>query len=289
MKPDRQATMKTKHRATTAFDLRRIERESFVRQVEFHPLLASTNDRALQLAAEPDVPTPLLVLAEQQSAGRGRGANRWWSGPGALTFSLVLAADALGLSPPRWPRVALAAGVAVCEVLQPLVPHLPCGIRWPNDVHLSGRKVCGILSESRPAGMAFGLPSRLVLGIGINVNNSLAGAPPEVRGIGISLCEMAGAPYDLTDFLLRLLGGLAGKLDALGRDDRRLAESWSQLCLLRGRAVELDLGTERVCERCQGTDAEGALLLETPHGTRRFFGGVIRSVGAALQTRGCDR
>src|SRR5438309_3216915 len=71
------------------FDLDRIRRQTFVRHVESHDVLASTNDRGIELAGEPNIPTPLLILAGEQTAGRGRGANRWWWGPGALTFSLV--------------------------------------------------------------------------------------------------------------------------------------------------------------------------------------------------------
>jgi BirA family biotin operon repressor/biotin-[acetyl-CoA-carboxylase] ligase len=260
-----------------SFDLGRIRRESFVRIVEHHFELPSTNDRSLELARERELNTPVLVLAERQTAGRGRGANRWWSNRGALTFSLVLDAEAHGLSAAHWPRVALTAAVAVHEVVQPLVPRAVCGVRWPNDVYLSGRKLCGILTE--PARQS----NRLVLGIGANVNNSLADAPAEVREIGTSLRDVTGTSHDLTDFLIRLLRRLANNLDALANDDHRLAQSWSQLCLLRGRAIELDVGAECVRGRCQGIDADGALLLATPRGPQRFFAGIVRAVAAQEQ------
>ena len=74
----------------TDADLDKITRSTFVKQVEFHQAINSTNDRALQIAGKLSHESPLLVLAESQTDGRGRGANLWWARRGALTFSLVL-------------------------------------------------------------------------------------------------------------------------------------------------------------------------------------------------------
>ena len=78
------------------FDLPRIQAQSFLRQIDFHTELGSTNDRAAELATAAAVQTPALVLAERQTRGRGRGRNIWWSSAGALTFSLLL--DSLAVS-----------------------------------------------------------------------------------------------------------------------------------------------------------------------------------------------
>src|SRR5438034_451345 len=104
-------------------------------------------------------------------AGRGRGTNRWWSADGALTFSLVLEAPQERLPMSRWPQVALVAGVAVCEALERMAPRAEMRVKWPNDVYLAGRKICGILSESVPARR-----DRIVVGIGVNVNNRVQGS-----------------------------------------------------------------------------------------------------------------
>lgn len=248
-------------------------------------MLPSTNDRALQLAAQTDLPTPLLVLAEEQTAGRGRGSHRWWSQPGALTFSLVLDAAALQPRPEHWPRVSLTAAVAVCEVLESLVPHLSCGIRWPNDVVLAGRKICGILPElaqpprePRNRIIEPPLPARLVLGVGVNVNNSLAAAPPDVRAIGTSLFDLTGDCYDLTDLLVQVLERLSRGLIALAKGDPQLARVWAQRCVLQGRTIELQTGPTQVRGICKGIDLEGALVLHTPRGRERSFGGVVTAV-----------
>ncbi len=295
-------TVQTTARQQTAFDLGRIKQESFVRQVLFHPVLPSTNDFALDLAAQQELATPVLVLTETQTAGRGRGSNRWWSQEGALTFSLVLDGPSEkgdrsnlperpeGCSAPIGPvpffaRVSLTAALAVCQVLEQLVPHIPCGIRWPNDVHCAGRKICGVLPElaqpprePRNRIVEPPIPARLVLGVGVNINNSLAAAPPDVRTVGTSMFDVTAKYYALTDCLLQVLERLSGGLDALAADDPRMAEAWSRRCLLRERMVELRVGPRLVQGVCQGIDRDGALVLQTPRGNERFMGGVVTAV-----------
>jgi BirA family biotin operon repressor/biotin-[acetyl-CoA-carboxylase] ligase len=296
------------------FDLQRIASESFLRGIVFRRRIDSTNNLAIEWATARRGSTPLLVLAEEQIAGRGRGTNCWWSARGALTFSLVLDSGTIALRAEQWPRVSLAAAVAVCEVLELLVPNIPCGIRWPNDVDLAGRKVCGILPElpegalsppvhpsscesvriqpgacSRAQGSTRTpeqdlngerdiQPVRFVLGVGINVNNSLCAAPPQVQAVGTSLLDLTGRRHDLTDLLLQLLRRLSSALDALAQNRQGLYEAWSRRCLLRGQTVELDAGPLHVRGLCRGVDTDGALVIETHAGLRRFLGGRVQRI-----------
>ncbi|MGA2799032.1 MAG: biotin--[acetyl-CoA-carboxylase] ligase, partial [Thermoguttaceae bacterium] len=134
-------------------DINRILRETFVVEVEHHDELESTNDRAMQRAKQGASRLPLLVIADRQTAGRGRGGNRWWTGPGSLAFSLLLQSAAveskdnvmLGRQLNCHPNnlISLAAGVAVAETLEPLLKSKEIGIRWPNDVISGGRKLAG--------------------------------------------------------------------------------------------------------------------------------------------------
>lgn len=250
------------------FDLLELQANTFVRDVEHHAEIPSTNSRAIELAGE-DRPTPLLVLAKMQTAGRGRGDNRWWSAEGALTFSLLLDAAQLHLPADRWPRVSLAAGVAVCEAVQSLLPASAVGLKWPNDVHLDRRKVCGILVETPPRS------GRLVVGVGLNVNNSLAHAPDDVRVRATSLYDSAEIEFDPHDTLVRVLRRIEENLKLLATNDALLAQKWRALSVLTGRFVELELGSRHVSGRCLGIDEEGALLLETSVGPERFFAGVV--------------
>lgn len=249
----------------------RICQNTFIRAVEIHPELGSTNDRALDLAAaESPLELPLLIWALKQTSGRGRGANRWWSNDGALTFSVVLDTQQFSLAMDRWPLVSLTAGLAVSAALQDLIPHADLTLKWPNDVFLSGQKVCGILVEIPPRHAG-----KLVIGIGINVNNSLSDAPEELRSRATALCDFANRVWDLEVVLTTVLKQLHEHLKQLGLNDPTLAERWHGTCFLRGRTVQHAVGDRLTLGLCQGVDRQGALLLQTEAGLVRVMGGVI--------------
>lgn len=244
-----------------------------LRAVEQHEEIGSTNDRALELLQQVNLATPLLILADRQTAGRGRGDHRWWSAAGGLTFSLVF--DPVEFSLPRevWPRITLTAAVAMCETALRFAPKVACGLKWPNDVLLNGRKLCGILAEV-PA-----LPGRtsqqMVLGMGVNVNNSLASAPEEIRAIATSLTDATDEPIDSTAVLTMLLTEFFGNLERLATADPSLPLRWQELCLHRGQMLQVHQGTQRVGGLCLGIADDGALLLETDQGPQRFYGGLL--------------
>ncbi len=259
---------------TLRFDLDRIRAAPQIATLEYHETIGSTNDRALELVRSGSICPPALLLAGRQTAGRGRGANRWWSSDGALTFSYVhrRAGD---FDRTHWPRLALVAAVSVCDVIEELAPELKPGIRWPNDVHIAGKKISGILVEV-PAVVAG--EQLLVLGLGLNVNNSLADAPPEIRSVGIALVDLAKRSFDLTDVLLRLLERLELQTALLAAGEPALVSRWQSLCLLKGRQVVLRLGERDVAGMCHGIAEDGAIVLDTLAGRERFFGGVLTHV-----------
>jgi BirA family biotin operon repressor/biotin-[acetyl-CoA-carboxylase] ligase len=268
--------MKTATKKGSVFELDRIERETLVRQVIFRRTVRSTNDRALQLASRSDLPLPLLVLAERQTGGRGRGTNRWWSASGSLTFSLLLDAAPRLIRPEQWPQVSLAAATAVCDAIDDVWPGRDCGIRWPNDVYVAGRKVCGILPE--PVAAPDSGSVRLVVGIGINVNNGFVAAPSDVRARAASLADLSGRRYDLTEVLVRVLTRLDVRLRQLACRDARLSDTWTARCVLRARTVELVVGPRRVRGLCHGVDRAGALRVAIGGRIERFLGGVVAAV-----------
>ncbi len=248
----------------------RVERETFVAEAEVHAELASTNDRALHLA-QTATRLPRLVVALRQTAGRGRGANRWWADEGALTFSLLLDVPRLPLE--RWPQISLTVGGAVCEAVAALIPAADVRLKWPNDVYVNGRKACGILVEVPPAPVT----GRIVIGIGLNVNNSVSGAPAEIRARATSLRDVGGTSLNLTDVLVAVLRGVDSDLASLDAGDPDLAARWRRLCLLSGRSVALHDGARSIAGTCLGIDDDGALLLQTEAGPRRFLGGVVEA------------
>src|SRR5262249_38234065 len=118
-------------------------------------------------------------------------------------------------------------------------------------------------------------PRRLVLGMGINVNNSLAAAPSELQFTATSLCDAAGAPFDLTDLVIAWLTRFANHLQALAIEDPALPERWQSLCALAGKTVELQSGNRTIRGLCRGIGTDGALLLDTPTGHQRLYAGAL--------------
>ena len=258
------------------FDLARIEAATSVRSVVYRDTTPSTNDLSLRLAADPDLATPTLVLAGEQTAGRGRGANRWWSARGALTFSLVVESADMGLPPDAWPRLSLAVAVATCDALAHLAPGVAFGVKWPNDVVAADRKIGGILIEV--PNHAPPIPRRLVVGVGLNINNLWRAAPADLRATATSLADTTGRAHDLTEVLLRLLTALDDRREQLRTGDARLPAAWQDLCALRDRTIEVELDGGTIRGRCQGIAADGALLIDGEQGRQRLTRGVIRCV-----------
>ena len=252
-------------------DIEHLLAETFIEHVDYQREIGSTNDRALQLAKEPVSAARLLVLADKQTAGRGRGENSWWATKGALTCSVLLRAGAILLPPSRWPQLALVTGLAVADAVEDcLGDSAEVALKWPNDVYLRNRKVCGILVET-----ADGRNARLILGIGINVNNRADAAPSELRDKTIALCEIAERRLALADVLIRVLRRLEKRLSWILSCGNELQEEWRRRCLLTGREVQIETGSRQLAGTCLGIDADGALLLETDNGRETCLSGVV--------------
>ncbi len=251
----------------TDADLDHILASTFVERIEFHDEIDSTNDRAMELARDSDVPCPLLVLSESQTKGRGRGSNQWWAGPGSLTFTLLLRTE---LPPARLPQISLTAGLAVCEAIEQVLDQPGVQLKWPNDVYLQERKLCGILIELPPRQFQL-----IAIGIGINVNNSALHAPPDLRSLAIALSDVAKHELSRAEVLVHTLGQVEERLDWIGRRDAELWTKWRERCLLTGRTVELEIGSRQLEGLCRGIDEEGALIVDTPKGTERCFAGAV--------------
>lgn len=252
-------------------DADRIVRHGFVARVEFHPRLGSTNDHALQRAADRSIALPLLVVADKQTAGRGREGRRWWSGTGGLAMSLLVDGDACSVSGRPAPLVAPAAGLAVVDCAERLLAgHAPVhdlGLHWPNDVFIDGGKLAGVLVEV--------LGRRAVIGIGMNTNNTAHEAPEELRAKIRTLRDLTGRSFDPTEVLIELLAALRRRLDMLREEPDRLAAAADARCLQRGRRLRVQSGTERFEGICRGLARDGALILETATATRHVHSGTV--------------
>ncbi|GAB2479917.1 hypothetical protein GCM10027082_33540 [Comamonas humi] len=239
--------------------------------VEVLPSIDSTNTELMRRARAGRT-EPILLVAERQTAGRGRLGRPWHGAVGdALTFSL-----GLPLAPRDWSGLSLAVGVSVAESLQPAPPEpgsaVPrIGLKWPNDLWLSGdRKLAGILVETASfvaagadgMGTAAQNPAEryVVIGIGINVR-----AP---AGDGLSTTpgslQMLDARWDAPQALAAIAAPLVDTLLAFAvQGFAPLLPRFAQRDALRGRAVNLTDGTAGVAEGLRG---DGALLVRTAQG-----------------------
>ncbi len=251
-------------------DLQQLVAAGLVARVEHYETITSTHDRAHEVArwADPG-PLPLLVVAEQQTAGRGRGSNRWWTGHGSLAFSLLFDPAEGTTASEALPGRSLAIGAAIVDTVAPLAPGHTVGLHWPNDVFVGEKKIAGTLVDVLAGG-------RHVLGIGLNVNNTLAGAPDEVRRRAVSLCELSGERLDRTALLAALLVNVKAALRDLALDPRAFGCRFQALCLQVGRQLTIEAGDRCTRGRCAGIAPDGALLLESGDGLQRFYSGVLR-------------
>lgn len=194
----------------------------------------------------------LVVVAEHQTAGRGR-LDRTWHTPArsALTLSLLLVPRAPA---GEWPWLPLMTGYAAGRALRQL--GAPATLKWPNDVLVGDRKVAGILTEriDTPSGPA------VVTGIGINVDLSRDELPHD----GATSLALEGLTVDRTDLLGALLRSLATEYDALQRGELgALRSAYADACVTVGREVRVDLPTgNTLVGRASGIDEGGRLLVD---------------------------
>lgn len=229
----------------------------------FYERVTSTQDLARDWAlSDPDLPSGALVIAEEQTAGRGRQGRAWHTPPGAaLALSMILRPH---LTPDQLPRMTMLGGVAVAAMLSPLLGDA-VALKWPNDVLIRGRKVCGILSEATWEGDRMG---PIVLGIGINVRVDFAGT--DLEGRATSLETELGRPVDRHTLLANLVGHLLHWSRRV--QDPILIDVWRGWLKTLGRRVtvypQLDGGAafEGLAE---AVDDSGALIVRLDSGEQR--------------------
>ena len=174
---------------------------------EYHEEIPSTNDRVQELLRQPVKPKlPCLVIAKQQTAGRGRGNKRWWSGEGAILMSLGFELASESRSRDHLPTLSVTTAQSVSNVLSRYLPLHKIEVHLPNDVYADGKKICGILLESPT-------PQYGILGIGLNVNNRLHDIPPEfladlAERPMTSMFELLGKETDIPRLIDELLNEL---------------------------------------------------------------------------------
>jgi BirA family biotin operon repressor/biotin-[acetyl-CoA-carboxylase] ligase len=221
--------------------------------------IGSTSQLAYELAQQ-GAPHGQSVIAEEQTAGRGRRGRSWVSPPGKnLYLSLVLRP---ALPPERAPELTLVAAVAIAEALQSF--GCPAMIKWPNDLEVGGRKIGGILTElaAEPGRIHF-----VVLGVGVNLNIQAHEFPDEIRGIATSVQLVTGRPVDRARFAAQVLGALESWFDRhQDAGFEVVRRRWTALSSTVGSEVRVRLESGAIEGEAEGIDASGALRVRTRSG-----------------------
>lgn len=224
------------------------------RELRYLAVTASTQDVARQLALE-GASEGTAVIAGEQQAGRGRMGRTWLSPSGGLATSVVLRPPAASLY-----LLPAIASVAVSRALGNL--GIKAGIKWPNDVLIEGKKVCGILIEN---GMTAGGPGYSIIGIGINVNFDTA-RYPEIAGIATSLSAILGHGLTVGGVALHLYTELEEVYTRSGGPDAVIGE-WSRNMVTIGRRVTADFYGNRIDGTAEGVSRQGHLLVRLADGS----------------------
>jgi BirA family biotin operon repressor/biotin-[acetyl-CoA-carboxylase] ligase len=231
----------------------------------------STNSEAERRLAAGE-PVPMVILAREQTRGRGRRGRPWHSAANGNLYSTFVFRPHLEVG--RLQDFTLWMGVNVAELIESFCRLRP-GLKWPNDVHLNGRKVGGMLTEARVDAEEV---RDLVFGLGLNVNGRAADLPADLRRTATSLAEEAGAPIDLNKFaaalISRIMRAYAQFVDGSYRGT--FAARWEAHDLLRGQPVTVVAGARTHRGTAAGIDAEGSLLVRGADGrTERFRAGEV--------------
>lgn len=224
-------------------------------RIHYFPEVDSTMDAARELARQGAI-AGTVVIAEYQSHGRGRLSRNWLSPRGGIYVTIILRPS---ISPVYAPRMSLMAGVAVASTIRSLF-GLETQLKWPNDVLVAGKKVCGILAEMDAE---MDVVNYVNLGIGINANASI----PQFADTATSLKDALGREVPRTELLRALLWEIDHRQLHLMEAD--LLEEWKHLSVTLDGYVKIVMPGDVVVGRAIDVDATGALMVRDEKGSLR--------------------
>ena len=226
----------------------------------YYPEIGSTNDEAYRLGME-GAPEGTVIIAGSQTKGKGRMQRVWHSPAGSNIYTSIVLRPRLKST--AAPQISLVAGVAVAELLEQYCPGRVT-LKWPNDVLLNERKVCGILAQMKTMAEEVDF---VVVGIGLNVNIQRNEFPEELRNLATSLRAEAGRKISRQDLIISLYENLAKWYKKLLQDGfAAVKEKWLSLAPMIGRNVQVMFLQETVTGKALGIDGQGALLVLTTKG-----------------------
>jgi BirA family transcriptional regulator, biotin operon repressor / biotin---[acetyl-CoA-carboxylase] ligase len=242
-------------------------------KVDLVPETGSTNADLAARARQGEAPGTVLIT-DYQSAGRGRQGRTWTAPPGSGIAMSILVRPA-GIDPSRWNWLSLLAGLAVSDGVRRTTDLLAV-LKWPNDVLVADRKVCGILSERVDTSQG----PACVVGIGINVSLDEQQLPvPTATSLAIAARQLGGPPPSRTAVIATVLAAfelLYGRWEAQAGDDASLAAAYAERCDTLGRPVRVLLNEERSVEGiADRIDKDGRLVVRTDSGASVYGAGDV--------------
>jgi BirA family biotin operon repressor/biotin-[acetyl-CoA-carboxylase] ligase len=240
------------------------------REIKVFRETTSTNDVAARLA-QGNAAEGTVVFAESQSKGRGRMGREWLSPAGkGLWFTVLLRPN---IPPHRATYVTLAAATALTRAITSQTGIVP-EIKWPNDIMIRGRKLCGILTEMSAE---MDCLKEVLLGVGMDVNLEASDFPAHLRKIATSLQIETGQPVNRAELAVAILCELDRDYELVKNGQfEEIAEQWREHCSTLGRQVAIRVGNRVIRGCAESLDDDGALLVRGTHGhLERIVGGDV--------------
>ena len=239
-----------------------LETEFIGREIHNFGKLSSTNTTAKE-QAEKGAKEGTTIIAETQTSGKGRLDRLWVSPRGGVWLSIILRPR---IDPEDASKITLTTAVAVTRILRRLY-NVTAEIKWPNDVLIDNKKVCGILTEAKLRGKTVNF---VVVGIGINANFSIQALPEDLQTTATTLKEMLGKNVDREKLTAALLKEFEDYYKLfIERKFERLLTEWRSMAGFLGKEVEITSFKEKVRGVAVDVDENGALVIELKNGERR--------------------
>lgn len=248
------------------------------KEIHYFREVDSTNEVAKRLAQE-GAPEGTVVIAEIQKKGKGRRGKPWISPLGGAWMSIILRPDTL---PINAPQLTFTAGVAAAKTIKEGY-GLDVGIKWPNDILIEDKKVCGILTEISTEKDSI---DYIIAGIGIDANVDLDLLPPELREHTTSLKSELEMEISRMILVRKFLENFESMYNEFNQGNfQKILQKWRKYSKTIGSNVEIMKGTEIVKGEAVGVNREGALILELKNGSlRKIISGECRHVDHLKKT-----
>ncbi|MCE2801041.1 MAG: biotin--[acetyl-CoA-carboxylase] ligase [Planctomycetaceae bacterium] len=261
-------------------DLRRrwaiesLQQLGYFRDIQWLDSIDSTNRFLDRQIKEGLAPVPCLAIADKQTAGAGRSGNRWFSPQGCLMFSM-----AINHAPASSAKLPLQVGLAVAQAIRPLSRSQP-KVKWPNDVYVEDRKICGILIESNSIGHL----GYAIIGIGINCQVDLNLAPVDVRQNAVSLHEVlvpgqTNESVSCESVLIAVLQNWLELSSVCKSQPDWIDQNWPHWDWLADRTVQVQQPSRTLVGKADGIAPDGSLrLIDSQANRHTILSGTVRLV-----------